>query len=459
MTPPGPPRQTDPDSPDDAEGPFGAHEETGTGAETGTEAETGTKEETGADSEPGAAKQTGNILFILVTLFLDVLGIGIVVPVLPELVKEMIGGDESLAAPFVGMLAAGYAVMQFIFSPILGALSDRFGRRPVLLVALFGLGVDFIIQGLATSIGWLFLGRMMAGVMGASITTANAYIADVSTDDTRARNFGFVGVTFGLGFIFGPALGGLLGGVHLRLPFFVAAGLALVNWLYGYFVLPESLPADRREPFSVRGISPLVSLRLLRQYPLVAGLTLVFALRALAQRGLENTWVLYTAKKFSWDEQTNGWVLGWVGLTTLVVQGGLVRPVIKRIGERKTLLVGTAISSTAFVGYGLASEGWMLPALICFGALGGLAGPASQSLITSTVDGSEQGRVQGALTSVLSLTSILAPLLFTAGLFTHFSRDDALIELPGAPFIAGGILIAVAWVIAFVVCRRFPPEN
>lgn len=417
------------------------------------------------DPAPAANGSPGNILFILITLFLDVLGIGIIIPVLPELVKELIQGDESQAAPFVAALATGYAVMQFIFSPILGALSDRFGRRPVLLVALFGLGVDFIIQGLATSIGWLFLGRMMAGVMGASITTANAYIADVSSKENRARNFGFVGVTFGLGFIFGPALGGLLGGIHLRLPFFVAAGLALANWLYGYFVLPESLPADRRasaalEKFSLSSISPLSSLRLLRKYPLIAGLSIVYALRALAQRGLENTWVLYTAKKFSWDEQTNGWVLGWVGLTALIVQGGLVRPVIKRFGERRTLLVATAISSVSFFGYGFASQGWMLPLMISFGGLGGLAGPAAQSLITSTVDETEQGRIQGALTSLLSLTSILAPILFTAGLFTYFSRPDAIVEFPGAPFVAGGILIAIAWFVAFAVCRRFPrPPN
>jgi MFS transporter, DHA1 family, tetracycline resistance protein len=403
--------------------------------------------------------RSGGIVFILITLFLDVLGVGLIIPVLPELVKQMLGGDESTAAPFVGLIAAAYAVSQFLFSPILGSLSDRFGRRPVLLISLFGLGVDYIIQGLATSIGWLFFGRVMAGVMGASISTANAYIADISNDDNRARNFGLIGVTFGLGFIFGPTLGGMLGGIHLRLPFFVAASLAILNWMYGYFVLPESLPPERRESFSFRGLSPLDSLRLIRSYPLVSGLAIVFALRTLAQRGLENTWVLYTAKKFAWDEQTNGWVLGWVGLTALIVQGGLVRPVIKRLGERKTLLVGTAISAVAFFGYGFATEGWMLPLIISLGGIGGLAGPASQSLLTSTVKNTEHGRVQGAMTSLQGFISILAPMLFTTGLFTYFSRKDAWIYFPGAPFIVGGTLIAIAWVIALVVVKRFPRSS
>ena len=283
------------------------------------------------------------IAFILVTLFIDILGIGIIVPVLPELVKQLVEADTTGILPegigelvatsadesseklstaenfaragkYVGVISATYALMQFLFAPIMGALSDRFGRRPVILVSLFGLGIDFLIQGFAPSISWLFLGRVLAGIMGANFTTANAYIADVSTDETRARNFGFVGMMFGLGFTIGPALGGFLGDYSLRLPFFAAAGLALVNWLYGYFVLPESLPIDKRSPFSLRNANPFATLRRIRMYPMVAGLAAVFACKSLAQRGLENVWVLYTGFRYDWDASMNGWALGRVGL-------------------------------------------------------------------------------------------------------------------------------------------------
>ena len=311
---------------------------------------------------PGKVRKAA-IAFILVTLFIDILGIGIIVPVLPELVKQLVDVDPGLVAEtvqgdvaavggavgsaeqrvtepldskenfvragrYVGVIAATYALMQFLFAPIMGALSDRFGRRPVILVSLFGLGIDFLIQGFAPSIWWLFVGRVLAGIMGANFTTANAYIADVSTDKTRARNFGFVGMMFGLGFTIGPALGGFLGGYSLRLPFFVAAGLALVNWLYGYFVLPESLPADKRSPFSLRNANPFGTLRRLRVYPMVAGLAAVFACKSLAQRGLENVWVLYTGYRYEWDASMNGWALGLVGIMAVIVQGGLVRPTV-----------------------------------------------------------------------------------------------------------------------------------
>ncbi len=216
------------------------------------------------------------MIFILITVFIDVLGIGIIIPILPELVRGFAGGSTALAGRWFGVLAASYAVTQFVFSPLLGALSDRVGRRPVILISLFGLGIDYLIMGFAPTLGWLFVGRLIAGVMGASITTANAYIADVSKPENRARNFGLIGVAFGLGFIFGPALGGILGGVDVRLPFFVSAGLALVNWLYGFFVLPESLPPEKRDAFSWRKANPVGTLRVLGSYPLVAGLTAAF---------------------------------------------------------------------------------------------------------------------------------------------------------------------------------------
>ncbi|KAA1259545.1 Tetracycline resistance protein, class C [Rubripirellula obstinata] len=435
------------------------------------------------------------IAFILFTLFIDILGIGIVIPVLPELVKELVdqpvvtelpaeglvsgglvsgglpvGGlavagnavpaSESVvfsrAGRYVGVIGATYALMQFLCAPIMGALSDRFGRRPVLLVSLFGLGVDFLIQGFAPNIWWLFIGRTLAGVMGASLTTGNAYIADISTDETRARNFGLVGAMFGLGFTIGPALGGILGDYSLRLPFFVAAGLALVNWLYGYFVLPESLAPENRTAFTLKGANPFRVIGRLKVYPLVAALAAVLVLKSLAQRGLENVWVLYTGFKFEWDAGTNGLALGLVGVMAIVVQGGLVRPVIKRIGERKAVVFGTIISAIAFACYGLASQPWMIPGIIVFGSLGGIAGPAIQSLVTGSVDETEQGKVQGALTGLTSLTNVIAPIFFNFFLFSYFVSDAAPIVLPGAPLLAGSLLLTVSIFIAIRVFRRFP---
>jgi DHA1 family tetracycline resistance protein-like MFS transporter len=406
-------------------------------------------------SSRSSNRQAG-MIFILITLFLDILGIGIIIPILPELVKEFTGGDTAMAGRYVGVIASVYALMQFFFAPVLGALSDRFGRRPVILVSLLGLSIDYVIQGLAPTIGWLFVGRAIAGVMGASFTTANAYIADVSTPADRARNFGLVGVAFGLGFIFGPAMGGLLGSIHLRLPFFVAAGLAMLNWLYGFFVLPESLPEDQRGTFSLRNIHPFASIGNLRRYPLVAGLALAFVFVGFAQRGLENSWVLFTGYRFGWDERTNGLTLALVGIVAAVVQGGLVRPVIARFGERRTILGGLMISTVSFVCYGLANQGWMMLVIIVFGGLAGVTGPAIQGLVAGSVPSSEQGRVQGALTSLMSLTSILAPLFFTAGLFSYFTSDAAPFELPGAPFLAGSVMQLAAFVVALRVFRRLP---
>ena len=396
------------------------------------------------------------MVFILITLFIDVLGIGVIVPVLPELVKQMVGGGTAAAGRYVGVIAASYAAMQFLCSPVLGVLSDRFGRRPIILVSLFGLGIDYLIQGFAPTIAWLFAGRVLAGVMGASFTTANAYIADVSEPENRARNYGLIGVVFGLGFIVGPALGGVLGGIHLRLPFFVAAGLALLNWLYGFFVLPESLPPEHRSPLAWRKASPWGSLGHLRTYPLVAGLAVVFVFFSLAQRGLENVWVLYTGHRYGWDERANGLALALVGLMAVLVQGGLVRPAIRRFGERSCVRFGLALSVLAFLGYGLATEGWMLLVIIVFGSLAGLAGPAIQSMVAGAVGPSDQGKVQGALTSLMSLTSIVAPLVFTAGLFSYFTSAGAVAHLPGAPFLLGAVLLFAALVTVVRLFRRLP---
>ncbi len=403
----------------------------------------------------GARTRRAGMVFILVTLFIDILGIGIIVPILPELIKELLG-DDAQAAMYYGVIISTYATMQFLCAPILGALSDRYGRRPVILGSLFGLGIDYLIQGWAPSIGWLFLGRVVAGIMGSSITTANAYIADVSTPETRARNYGFVGAAFGLGFIFGPALGGLLGGISLRLPFFVAAGLALVNWLYGYFVLPESLAPGHRSTVSWRKMNPMASLRRLGTYPLVAGLAVAFLFAAMAQRGLENVWVLHTTFRYGWDMQTNGLTLGLVGLMAVLVQGLLIKPIVTRFGERRTVTLGLTASMLAFFAYGLASQGWMVPIIIVFGALAGIALPAIQGLVAGTVLPSEQGKIQGAFTSLTSLTAILSPLIFTSGLFSFFTSAAAPILLPGAPFFLGALLFLVSLVLLARLFRRLP---
>jgi len=400
-------------------------------------------------------KRQAGMVFIMITLFLDILGIGIVIPVLPELIKSFVGGSESLAARYFGPLAACYALMQFVFAPILGGLSDRFGRRPIILIALFGLGIDYLIQGFAPNIVWLFMGRLLAGVMGASFTAANAYIADISTPENRAQNFGLVGVAFGLGFIFGPALGGVLGGISLRLPFFVAAGLVFINLLYGFFVLPESLKPENRGAFTWAKANPISSITALKKYPLVAGLAVAFVLISLAQRGLENTWVLYTGYKFGWGELTNGLTLAFVGVMAVLVQGFLIRPAIKRFGERRTILLGLSFSIVTFLAYSMATE-WMMYIIIVVGALSGIAGPAVQGLVAGNVQPNEQGKVQGALTALTSLTSVFAPLLFTTALFGFFTSNLAPIKFPGAPFLLGSGLFVVALIVMMRLFKRFP---
>ena len=394
--------------------------------------------------------------FILVTLFIDILGIGIIVPILPVLIREFLGGNNAQAAVYYGVIISTYATMQFLCAPVLGALSDRYGRRPVILVSLFGLGIDYLIQGWAPSIGWLFLGRIIAGIMGASITTANAYIADVSTPQTRAQNFGFVGAAFGLGFIFGPVLGGLLGAISLRLPFFVAAGLALVNWLYGFFVLPESLAPEHRSTVSWRKMNPLASLRRLGTYPLVAGLAVAFLFATMAQRGLENVWILYTGFRYGWDLLTNGLTLGLVGVMAVLVQGLLIKPIVARIGERRSITLGLTVSTLAFLAYGLASQGWMVPVIIVCGALAGVALPTIQGLVSGTVLPSEQGKIHAAFTSLTSLTAIFSPLIFTAGLFSFFTSAAAPVILPGAPFFLGSLLFLVSLGLLVRLFRRLP---
>ncbi len=402
------------------------------------------------------ASRNASIIFIFITLFIDILGIGLIIPILPELIKGFAGGSESQAAQYYGWIVASYALMQFIFAPFLGALSDRFGRRPVLLLSLTGLGIDYIILALAPNLTWIFVARVVAGIAGASITTANAYIADISTPANRAQNFGLVGAAFGLGFIFGPALGGILGSVDPRLPFWVAAGLVLLNVLYGYFILPESLKPENRSAFSWRKANPLGSIALLGSYPLIAGLATVFFLLNLSQQGLQTVWVLFTSYRFGWGELTNGLTLAYVGLMAAIVQGGLIRIIMPRLGERRAIIMGFSLAVFSFLGYGIIWQGWMMLIVVTIGSLGGIAGPAVQGLIAGTVRPDEQGKIQGALTSLLSLSSIISPLLFTAGIFSYFTSEAAPIKLPGAPFLLGAVFNLIALVMVIRLFRRIP---
>ncbi|HET6345177.1 MAG TPA: TCR/Tet family MFS transporter, partial [Myxococcota bacterium] len=318
--------------------------------------------------------------FIFVTLFLDVLGFGLIIPILPRLIETLAGGNVSDASTIYGALAAVYSLMQFVCAPVLGSLSDKFGRRPVILLSLLGSGLDFILLALAPSIPWFFAGRVIAGITGANFATCTAYIADVSPPEKRAANFGVIGAAFGLGFIAGPALGGLLGDHGLRLPFVVAAGLTLLNWLYGLLVLPESLSLENRRAFSWSRANPVGSLTALGRHPVVAGLTWTYFLSTLAHFHLHSIWVLYTGHRYHWSIGQTGLSLAIVGITSAIVQGALGRVVIPKLGEARTVLLGLFISAVAFVGYAFSWEGWIIYIVLAFDSLGGLAGPALQSL-------------------------------------------------------------------------------
>jgi len=386
--------------------------------------------------------------FIFMTLLIDVTGIGIVAPVMPDLIRELIHGDLSEAARYSGWMTFAYALMQLLFAPLLGNLSDRYGRRPVLLISLFGFGVDYIFLALAPSIAWLFVGRVISGITGASFTTATAYIADVSPPEKRAQNFGLVGAAFGLGFIIGPVIGGLLGGFGSRVPFVFAACLSLLNWLYGYFVLPESLPKENRRKFDWARANPIGSLLHMRRYPAIGGLVLALVLMYIGGHALQSTWSFYCMEKFDWREQQVGISLGVVGLMVALVQGLLIRKTIPVLGQEKSVYIGLFLYTVGMLLFGLANQGWMMYLFTVIYCLGGIAGPAMQGLISTQVPANEQGELQGGLTSLMSATAIVSPPVMT-GLFSHFTRSGASVYLPGAPFYAAAFIIFLSALIAY----------
>jgi MFS transporter, DHA1 family, tetracycline resistance protein len=390
--------------------------------------------------------QRASVVFVLITVFIDVLGIGLVIPILPKLVQSLLGGAVVEASFVYGLLVSLYAVMQFFCAPVLGALSDRFGRRPVILLALLGLGCDYILLSFAPSIWWLVVGRIVAGAFGATFTPAGAYIADVSPPEKRAANFGLIGVAFGLGFIAGPALGGLLGERGLHLPFMVCAGLTFVNFLFGLLVMPESLRPENRRPLQFRQMNPFGALRAVWRYRSVAAIVPVFAAAQLAQQGLQTVWVPYTTYRYGWSVAGVGLSLAIVGLLSAFSQGALVGPLVGRFGEKKTLLSSLVVAVVGMLLFGLASEGWMMYAVTALYCLGlGLLNPSVQGLMSRAVPANEQGLLQGAMTSVMTAAAIVGPLIAN-GSFALFIGPGAPLELPGAPFFVGSLLcLAALW--------------
>ncbi len=393
------------------------------------------------------------LAFIFITIVLDVLALGIIIPVLPMLVAGFLNGDTGRAAEMLGLFGTVWAAMQFLCSPVLGALSDRFGRRPVILLSNLGLGLDYLVMALAPTLGWLFVGRMISGVTAASFTTAGAYIADVTPPERRAAGFGLQGAAFGIGFVLGPALGGLLGSVDPHLPFWVAGGLSLANAAYGLLVLPESLPPERRRGFSWRRANPLGSLALLRSHAQLLGLATVMLLSTLAHEVLPAVFVLYGAYRYGWDEATVGLTLAGVGVCSAIVQGGLVRPVVARIGERRAMLGALLCGAIGFTIFAFAPVGGALWVGIPVMALWGVLGPSAQSLMTRRVDSSEQGQLQGAVHGWRGVSGMIGPGLFTITFAFAIGVDQAW-RMPGAPFLLAALLLVGAMLLAWRVTRE-----
>lgn len=396
--------------------------------------------------------------FIFITLALDILGIGLIVPILPKLIEQYQGGDVAMASMTYGLLHSTYALMQFLFAPLIGSLSDRFGRRPVILISLFGSGLDYLLIAYAPNLTWFVVGRIIAGITGANFAAGTAYVADISPPEKRAANFGLIGAAFGIGFVIGPALGGWLGGIDLKLPFLAAGGLTLVNWLYGVFVLPESLAVENRRTFSWAKSNPVGSLLALRHFPSVLGLITTSFLFTLGHQVYPAIWVLYTVYRYGWDTTAVGFSLTFVGVMTVIVQGGLARLVVAKFGEVKTAFMGLTLGTLMYVCYGLATEGWMIYACILVGSLSGVAGPAVQGLMSRSVPDDQQGGLQGSLTSLASVAGIVGPPMCT-GLFGYFISDKAPVHLPGVAFFASAVITVIALILAFRALRGVTPHS
>jgi len=385
---------------------------------------------------------------VLAVVYIDMLGIGLAFPILPKLIEQFEHGDVSRASFIFGILAGAYALMQFLLAPALGALSDRYGRRPIILLSLLGMGINYVLLGFAPNLIWLAAGRLISGAMGASFSTANAYLADITPPEKRAQSFGLIGAAFGFGFITGPILGGMLGAIDLHLPFLAAAVLSFTDLLFTFFVLPESLDDAHRKPFSFARANPIGALRELGRYGEVAGLMTVYVLAMFANRVAEMTWVLFSSYRFHWGPFETGLSLAGVGVMFVVGQGFLVRIVVPRLGERRAILMGLFVSAILTAAYGVIPQGWMVYPIMALGVFGWVIGqPATMGMMSKSVPVNEQGLLQGAVASLTSLTSIIGPPIWT-GLFGYFVSPAAPIIIPGAAFFVAAAVFLLALGIA-----------
>jgi DHA1 family tetracycline resistance protein-like MFS transporter len=397
------------------------------------------------------------VAFIFVTVVLDVLAMGIVIPVLPRLILDFEGGDMANATIISGYFGVAWAIMQFMFQPVLGALSDRYGRRPVLLFSMAGLGLDYIVMALAPTLWWLFAGRLISGVCASSFGTANAYIADVTPPEKRGAAFGIIGAAFGLGFVLGPALGGLLGGIDPRLPFWVAAAVCLLNAMYGLFVLPESLPPEKRQKDKMPSFHPFGALTYFAKHPQLAGIGVAQFFYMVAHNVMPAVWVLNTAHRFGWSEAMTGVSLAVHGTFSIVVQGGLAGRAVKLLGEKRAMLTGLAFGATGMTMYGFApSEVWIWIAMPVF-ALWGFYSPAMQSYVSQKIPPTEQGALQGALSGIMGFSSIMSPYLYTQ-VFAWFIGPNRPFALDGAPFVLAALLLMAAMATLTIAFRAIAPH-
>lgn len=395
-----------------------------------------------------ASNKKASLIFIFITVVLDAMGIGIIIPIIPDLITKLTGETLSDASIYGGLLMLSFAGMQFLFSPLMGILSDKFGRRPVLLLAITGMGIDYIFHALAPTIALLFVGRILAGITGASFTVANSYIADISTPDNKAKNFGMMGAAFGLGFIVGPALGGIVGAnFGVEMPFYVAAALSLANALYGFFILPESLPKEKRRDIVWRNANPIGAIIHLSKYKSVLGLVAALFFVHLAGQSLPATWTFFTQLKFDWNNAEVGYSLTVVGIMVAIVQGGLTGVMVKKFGNRNTIFLGFLFWTSGMLMYVFVNSGWQLYAVLIPYCLGGMAGPTLQGLISNQVPSNQQGELQGALTSLISLSSVIGPPAMT-GVFFFFTNEKAPLFLPGAPYALAALLMLIGFVFA-----------
>lgn len=401
-----------------------------------------------------AGKQKWALSFIFITLLIDFTGFGIIAPVVPKLIENLTGGDISDASQYGGWLTFSYAILQFVCAPILGGLSDRYGRRPVLLLSMFGMGVDYLFLAFAPSIFWLFVSRIILGITGASITAASAYIADVSTPEKRAQNFGLLGMALGIGFTLGPSLGGIISTYWgTRAPFLVTAALSLINALYGYFVLPESLKKENRRAFDWKRSNPVGTLKQLRKYQHIYSLLGAVFLIYVAVQAIQSNWTFYTMFKFNWKEDMVGYSLSLSGILLAIVQGGLIRIVLPKLGYHRAVYIGLLIYMVSFLLFGLATSGWMMFAILVIYSMGGIFGPSLQGIMSNQVPPTEQGELQGGMTSLISLSNIIGPLLMT-GVFHYFTKKDTPFRFPGAPFYLAAFLTSISAVLAIRAFRK-----